>query len=134
MAASKQIEWPTSQTRGWKLVPDLDRMYAFFNRKFFGRSLPKAELFWAVFEDPDKDGLTSEVKYANGKKRPAVLVAWHNVSNYTQLRQTMIHEMVHVEEAVAAASSKSKRSRDHGPEFWDRMAQLMKAGAFKGYI
>jgi len=68
-----------------------------------------------------------------------IFIAWHLCGSGAQLDQTMIHEMVHVEELVEARKSGSKlesisEKKAHGPKFWRRMSQLMSAGAFKGIL
>jgi hypothetical protein len=129
--AEDAVFWETSQVRGWKDVPDLDRMFGFFNRKFFGGKLPKPGIFWRVFRSINIHGQTGVLTNVEKKtERPAIFIAWSLIGKDAELRWTMLHEMIHIEEAVIA----SKIKEHHGPKFWARMNKLMKAGAFKGII
>lgn len=127
----KIIKWSANSVRGWKDVPDITRLYRNFNRKFFEGKLPKARIYWALFEDIRIDGQFEKIMGGN-RDVSEIRIGWHLIHHSTEeVKRVLLHEMVHVEGAVSAVRLHRRESDPHGQEFWNRVAKLAKDGALK---
>jgi hypothetical protein len=94
----------------------LEKTYSRFNRKYFGKKLPKVsevDLHWAD-NIPDMGYEWGGEIVLNARYR-------HRESVW---KLTLLHEMVHL--------GLPNAKEDHGKEFKKEMLRLAKAGAFKG--
>ncbi len=114
----------------WKKSrPNLERLYQHYNRKWFNEKLPdNCVLIW------DRKRCEREKWYGEADKtmnHPVIRIAYSIRNRPTQIRCTLLHEMVHIKLWVQGVGM--GREMDwHGPEFDSEMLKLARQGAFHG--
>ncbi len=100
--------------------PELERLFADYNARYFGGKLPrKTVIRWSskvASECHEGEYRSLEIRLRPGLKR-----------DKEQLTQTLLHEMVHLQEDVEHPLTWT----DHGTWFKRRMRQLERQGALK---
>ena len=100
----------------------LEDFYRYFNKKYFGNSLPKDMPVY--YKDIDVLGNTVIMKTTSGQCRPLYIQITKKIRFSARLsQQTVLHEMLHVA---------YPEKRGHRGWFDKKMLQLMKRGAMNG--
>lgn len=98
---------------------DLARMYAEFNRKYFGNRLPKD----MAVRYADLEGKWGRTNIYHDIRPLFIEISWQLRRTQCFSAMTLLHEMVHV-----------KYPRlNHGPKFHREMKRLAKIGAFNNW-
>lgn len=111
---------------------DIRRLYAFYNRKYFGHRLPRQMMFIGFHGKQLPRGELgnyvnehgrAEFRTKSGKRDvyPGPLIMLRTDEPFMIVKHTLLHEMVHASGVM-----------NHGPRFQKEMLRLANEGAFNG--
>lgn len=110
-------------------ITELELMFAIYNRRYFGRRLPKCKVQYADIDHFGDYTLYTISKRSKGGRletedRHVIRIAKWSRKTKPQAFLTLLHEMCHLKTRVFDNSS------GHGPKFQREMKRLAKIGAF----